>query len=116
MNELLMQFIKDIGKNEELLTKFNAMIESKAPVEKWVEFAKENGYEMKEEDFKSFEESKELNLDELENVTGGVVMDDGGEKCPCPYCGELMAVGTREQILASLNHVTDCQKKAYGWN
>ena len=43
MNELLMQFIKEIGKNEELLTKFNAMIESKAPVEKLVDFAKENG-------------------------------------------------------------------------
>ena len=116
MNELLMQFIKEIGKNEELFKKFNAMIESKAPVEKLVDFAKENGYEMTEEDFKPFEESKELNLDELENVSGGVIMDNGEEKWECPYCGRLVPCGTSEQSYSSLQHMVACQKKFYGWD
>ena len=104
MNEELKKFLETVSQSEELSTKFKDMIDSNEPLDKWVEFAKENGFELTEADFKSVEENKELSLDELADVTGGSLIDIDVEIF-CPKCGELLKFGTWKERMESAIHL-----------
>ena len=71
MNENLKKFLEEASKNEELKTKLEALTDKETAGERAVEIAKEYGFTLTAEDFKSAE-GEELSVDELEQVAGGM--------------------------------------------
>ena len=71
MNENLKKFLEEASKNEELKTKLEALTDKETAGERAVEIAKEYGFSLTAEDFKSAE-GGELSVDELEQVAGGM--------------------------------------------
>ena len=83
MNENLKKFLEEASKNEELKTKLEALTDKETAGERAVEIAKEYGFSLTAEDFKSAE-GEELSVDELEQVAGGM-----GFRWTCSPSGSL---------------------------
>ena len=80
MKENLKKFLEEASKNEELKAKLAAITDKDTAAEKAIEIAKEYGYTLTAEDFKS-DEGDKLSFDEIEQVAGGWCFYQGKEGC-----------------------------------
>ena len=64
------KFMNEADRNEELKSRLSVLIDKEKNLDKIIELAREYGYNLKAEDFKSPSEG-ELSLDDLDAVAGG---------------------------------------------
>ena len=87
MNENVKKFLEEASKNEELKAKLAALTDKDTAVVKAVEIAKEYGFTLTADDFKTAD-GTDLSADELEAVAGGgdCFMYGGDPVKPNPPC------------------------------
>lgn len=89
MSENLKKFLEEASKNEELRAKLEALTDKSSVEEKAIEIAKEYGFTLSAEDFKTAE-AYDLSQDELNQVAGGGCTSTGmndGANCICTEAG-----------------------------